>query len=57
MTDELSARYADLLDETYDFVDRIVLNAYHSPHLTSPHLTSRRPRSGTSSARAAEAST
>jgi len=36
MTDELSARYADLLDETYDFVDRIVLNAYHSPHLTSP---------------------
>lgn len=30
MTDELSARYADLLDGTYDCVDRIVLNGYHS---------------------------
>jgi hypothetical protein len=30
MVDELSARYADLLDGTYDCVDRIVLNAYHS---------------------------
>jgi hypothetical protein len=30
MTDELSARLADLLDGTYDCVDRIVLNGYHS---------------------------
>jgi len=30
MTDELSARYADLLEGTYDCVDRIVLNGYHS---------------------------
>src|SRR6266705_2433621 len=30
MADELSARLADLLDGTYDCVDRIVLNGYHS---------------------------
>jgi hypothetical protein len=30
MADELSAPYAHLLDGTYDCVDRIVLNAYHS---------------------------
>jgi hypothetical protein len=30
MTDELSARLADLLDGTYDCVDRIVLNGYQS---------------------------
>jgi hypothetical protein len=30
MTDELCARLADLLDGTYDCVDRIVLNGYHS---------------------------
>jgi hypothetical protein len=30
MADELSTRYAELLDGTYDCVDRIVLNAYHS---------------------------
>ena len=30
MTDELSARLAQLLDGTYDCVDRIVLNGYHS---------------------------
>src|SRR5712692_5202641 len=30
MTDQLSARLADLLDGTYDCVDRIVLNGYHS---------------------------
>ena len=30
MTDELSARYAELLDGTYDCVDRIVLTAYYS---------------------------
>ena len=30
MTDELSARLADMLDGTYDCVDRIVLNGYHS---------------------------
>lgn len=30
MTDELSTRLADLLDGTYDCVDRIVLNGYHS---------------------------
>ena len=35
MTDGLSTRYQDLLDGSYDCVDRIVLNAYfrmgHSP--------------------------
>ena len=30
MTDELSDYYADLLDGSYDCVDRIVLNAYHT---------------------------
>jgi hypothetical protein len=30
MADELSARLAELLDGTYDCVDRIVLNGYHS---------------------------
>ncbi len=30
MTDQLSARLGDLLDGTYDCVDRIVLNGYHS---------------------------
>jgi len=30
MADELSVRLADLLDGTYDCVDRIVLNGYHS---------------------------
>jgi hypothetical protein len=30
MTDELSARLGNLLDGTYDCVDRIVLNGYHS---------------------------
>ena len=30
MVDELSAYYADLLDGSYDCVDRIVLNAYHT---------------------------
>src|SRR5216683_831172 len=30
MTDELNAGLADLLDGTYDCVDRIVLNGYHS---------------------------
>jgi hypothetical protein len=28
MTDELSQRYADLLERSYDCVDRIVVNAY-----------------------------
>ena len=28
MNDKLSARYADLLDGSYECVDRIVLNAY-----------------------------
>jgi hypothetical protein len=51
MTDELSARCADLLDGTYDCVDRIVLNAYGSPHLATASGL------GTSSARTAEAST
>jgi hypothetical protein len=30
MADELSQRYGDLLDGTYDCVDRIVLNAYNT---------------------------
>jgi hypothetical protein len=30
MTDTLSAYYQDLLDGTYDCVDRIVLNGYHT---------------------------
>ena len=30
MTDELSGYYADLLDGSYDCVDRIVLNAYNT---------------------------
>jgi len=30
MVDELSTYYADLLDGSYDCVDRIVLNAYHT---------------------------
>ncbi len=30
MADELSAYYAELLDGSYDCVDRIVLNAYHT---------------------------
>ncbi len=30
MADELSTYYADLLDGSYDCVDRIVLNAYHT---------------------------
>ncbi len=30
MADELSVYYADLLDGSYDCVDRIVLNAYHT---------------------------
>jgi hypothetical protein len=35
MTDELSAAYGDLLEGTYDCVDRIVLNAYN-PLCASP---------------------
>ncbi len=35
MTDELSASYRDLLDGTYDCVDRLVLNAYN-PLCASP---------------------
>ena len=35
MTDELSAAYGDLLDGSYDCVDRIVLNA-HNPLCASP---------------------
>ena len=31
MADQLSDRYQDLLDGTYDCVDRIVLNAYFRP--------------------------
>lgn len=31
MTDRLSTRYRDLLDGTYDCVDRMVLNAYFTP--------------------------
>ena len=31
MADRLSALYQDLLDGTYDCVDRIVLNAYFRP--------------------------
>jgi len=31
MADQLTARYQDLLDGTYDCVDRIVLNAYFRP--------------------------
>jgi hypothetical protein len=30
MSDALSESYQDLLDGTYDCVDRIVLNAYHT---------------------------
>ena len=41
-TDELSKQYADLLDGSYNCVDRIVLNAYctlcHSAGGLVPHL-------------------
>jgi hypothetical protein len=35
MSDEFSAPYSDLLDGTYDCVDRMVLNAYN-PLCASP---------------------
>jgi hypothetical protein len=35
MADRLSSLYQDLLDGTYDCVDRIVLNAYFRPGTTA----------------------
>jgi hypothetical protein len=46
-TDELSSYYAELLEGTYDCVDRVVFNAYFPMGQTgggAPHVVAATPR-------------